>query len=207
MIPGILSKQPKFLDLFAGFGGASKAFVDSGRWDVLRIDNNPLLSEVEHMDIKCVFEFRDWCRMNQSTIYESVDVIWASPPCYEFSLAYNAPRVIAARAGEDWNPSVELLEATLEIISILKPRYWVIENVRGSIKYFRDLLGEPMQIHESIVLWGNYPMFEPEPFPTKHQKDKRHAGELRANYRAEIPIEVSKALLDAVECQKTIFDY
>jgi len=203
----ILSRQPKFLDLFAGLGGASKAFLDSNRWDVLRIDNNPLLSNVDNMDIKCVYEFRDWCRDNQASIYESVDVIWASPPCYEFSTAYSAPRGIAERNGEDWNPSVELLEATLEIISILKPRYWVIENVRGSIKYFRDLLGEPTQIHDSIVLWGNYPMFEPKPFPSKAQKDKRHAGEMRMNIRAEIPIEVSKALLDAIECQKTIFDY
>ena len=72
--------------------------------------------------------------------------------------------------------------------------------------YFRDLLGEPRQIHDAYVLWGNYPTFTPEPFPPKADKDDRHSP-LRSNVRARIPIQISKALLDAIENQKTLFDY
>ena len=35
---------------FAGLGGAEQAFVDAGD-NVLRVDNNPLLKDVEHMII------------------------------------------------------------------------------------------------------------------------------------------------------------
>lgn len=129
----------KFLDLFAGLGGASQAFVASPSWEVLRIDNNPLLSEVEHMVIDEMVNVRD--RLRQEGYTAEVDVVWASPPCYEFSTAYSAPRSIAQRSDEEYEPSLELLEVTLEIIDIIKPRYWIIENVRGSIKYFRDLFG------------------------------------------------------------------
>ncbi len=37
----------KMLDLCSGLGGASQPMVDSN-WDVLRIENNPLLSGVPH---------------------------------------------------------------------------------------------------------------------------------------------------------------
>jgi len=194
----------KFLDLFAGLGGASQAFVASSSWEVLRIDNNPLLSEVEHMVIDEMVNVRD--RLRQEGYTAEVDVVWASPPCYEFSTAYSAPRSIAQRNDEEYEPSLELLEVTLEIIDIIKPRYWIIENVRGSIKYFRDLLGEPRQIHDAYVLWGNYPTFTPEPFPSKAEKDKRHSP-LRSNIRAMVPMEISRALLEAIENQKTIFDF
>ena len=43
------------LDLCAGFGGQSEAFLQSG-WDVLRIDNNPLLEAVERMVIADVYD-------------------------------------------------------------------------------------------------------------------------------------------------------
>jgi len=36
------------VDLYAGLGGASEAMIRTG-WDVLRIDNNPLLVDVENM--------------------------------------------------------------------------------------------------------------------------------------------------------------
>jgi hypothetical protein len=195
----------KFLDLFAGLGGASQAFVDSPSWEVLRIDNNPLLSEVEHMWIDEMIHVRDILRREQHML-DDIDVVWASPPCTDFSVAYNAPRAVAQRNKVEYEPSLELLEITLEIISIINPRYWIIENVRGSMTYFRDLLGEPRQIHDAYVLWGNYPTFTPEPFPPKADKDDRHSP-LRSNVRARIPIQISKALLDAIENQKTLFDY
>ena len=37
------------LDLFAGFGGQSEAFILDDGWDILRIDNNELLAQVPRM--------------------------------------------------------------------------------------------------------------------------------------------------------------
>jgi site-specific DNA-cytosine methylase len=44
----------KMLDLFSGLGGASEAFVRAG-WEVMRIENNPLLSEVPNTEIHIGF--------------------------------------------------------------------------------------------------------------------------------------------------------
>ena len=50
----------KILDIFSGFGGASEAFAQDEAWGILRIENNPLLSNVEHTRSMDIFEFRDW---------------------------------------------------------------------------------------------------------------------------------------------------
>ena len=49
----------KVLDLCSGLGGFSEAFIEAGH-DVLRIENNPLLGDVENTRLMCIFEFRDW---------------------------------------------------------------------------------------------------------------------------------------------------
>jgi len=203
----------KVLDLFSGLGGASQAFVNRGH-EVLRIENSPLLSEVPHTQIMCVFELRDFLEENNfarsHTHFSNVDLIWASPPCDEFSLAFSAPHAIHSRENpnEPYEPDMSYLEATLDIIRILKPRFWVIENVRGASKFFSEMIGsQPRQIlGNAQFLWGNYPLICPPSYLTKSQIDKRHSP-LRANIRAKIPIEISEALLASIESQKCILDY
>jgi len=203
----------KVLDLFSGLGGASQAFVDRGH-EVLRIENSPLLSEVPHTQIMCVFELRDFLEANNFARlhpqFANIDLIWASPPCDEFSLAFSAPHAIHSRENpnEPYEPDMSYLEATLDIIRILKPRFWVIENVRGASKFFSEMIGsQPRQIlGNAQFLWGNYPLICPPSYLTKAQNDKRHSP-LRANIRAKIPIEISEALLASIESQRCILDY
>ena len=197
----------KMLDLFSGFGGASESFLNDDAWHVLRIENNPLLASVPNTRSMCVFEFRDWL-LEQKNRYGPFDVelVWASPPCTEFSTAYGSPRSIAQRAGEDYEPYMGFLTCAIEIIEIIQPRYWVIENVRGAIKFFEAYLGAPSQIHQAYVLWGNYPKFQPGQFPTKAQKDKRW-DPLRSNHRALVPMEISAGLKDSINRQLGIFDF
>jgi len=199
----------KILDIFSGFGGASEAFAQDEAWGILRIENNPLLSNVEHTRSMDIFEFRDWL-LEQKNRYGpfSVDVLWASPPCKEFSMAYSAPRSQAIRDGleDEYEPYMGFLDVAMEIIEIVAPRYWIIENVKGAIKYFSPKLGEPSQIHGAYVLWGNYPKFIPDAFPSKADKDQRWSA-LRSNHKAKVPIEISQALKDAVENQASIFDF
>lgn len=199
----------KILDLFSGLGGASQAFADDEAWGILRIENNPLLGDVEHTRLMDIFEFRDWL-LEQKNRYGpfSVDVLWASPPCREFSLAHSAPRSIAIREGrgEEYEPYMGFLDVAMEIIEIVAPRYWIIENVRGAIKYFTPKLGEPSQIHGAYVLWGNYPKFTPKEFATKAEKDKRW-DPLRSNHKAKVPMAISQSLKDAVESQSSILDF
>lgn len=202
----------KMLDLFSGLGGASQAFVDAG-WEVLRIENNPLLGEVPHTKLMCIFELRDWLEnmiFRYPENFQDIDLIWASPPCDEFSLAYNATHAnwLRENPGEPYQPDMQPLDATMDIIRMLKPRFWVVENVRGASSFFTDFIGsKPRQIlGNAQFLWGNFPLICPKEYPSKAEVDERH-NPLRANIRAKIPLEISEALLVAITTQKCILDY
>ena len=70
------------VDLFAGLGGASQWMLDCG-WNVLRIDNNPLLSGVKNMVMMDISDVRKNIKRNDWG--PKIDLIWASPPCKDFS--------------------------------------------------------------------------------------------------------------------------
>ena len=204
-----------FLDLFSGLGGASEAFVqDLDHWAVLRIDNNPLLGGVPFTVIDDITNLQP---QNYGVRYPSakgrlkIECIWASPPCTEFSNAYSSPksRHVREHGIESYKPNMELLTAAIEIIETVKPKYWVIENVIGSIKYFKEHLGEPRQIIGPYVLWGNFPILDckTDQILPKKYKDKGPSNPLRANYRAKVDIAISKALKDAIEKQTSILDF
>ena len=194
------------LDLFAGFGGQSEAFIRSGRWDVLRIDNNPLLDQVPRMMIEDIGS-PSFFDMLKRPLGHQIEYVHASPPCHGFSLGYNAPKAVASRSGEPYTPSTELVEIAYKVIEQLQPRFWSIENVRGSIKHLRPILGDPTIIIGAYVYWGRFPPLQisAADVPTKSTKDKRHSP-LRSNYRALIPLELSAAFLDAIETQTRLND-
>lgn len=197
----------RVLDLFSGLGGFSEAFLLAGD-EVERVENNPLLNQVPRTTMMDVIELRDNLQemMNNGYPCRPIDVLLASPPCRDFSTAYAAPRSVAERAGLEWNPSMELVEATLDIIRLVKPRYWVIENVSGSQRYFKRIGLEPNQIHGACVFYGNFPKFSTPDMPRKKDKDTTSSDPLRANKRALIPIELSTALRRAIISQKTLLD-
>ncbi len=210
-------RQLKVLDLFSGFGGFSEAFV-LNRDEVLRIENNPLLSEVKHTVLMDVRKLRDIIAQglaagNLNPYLLNIDLIVASPPCYDFSLAFSSPQSIVSRKGreefENYEPDMELFNVTLEIIQMLKPRYHIIENVRGSIRHCEKIGLKPRQKFQAYVLYGNFPMFKPPKLELKAKKGNRiqHGNPLRANYRAIIPLELSESIRSAILQQKTIFDF
>jgi len=100
-----------------------------------------------------------------------------------------------------------LVKETKRIIDLLQPKYWIIENVRGAIKYLKPILGEPTMIIDSIVLWGRFPKFAMPP-DFKHIKDDKawSTDPMRANKRALIPYAVSDACRQSIENTKTL-DY
>ena len=200
----------KMLDLFSGLGGASEAMLVNG-WEIKRIENNPLLSAVPNTTLLDVLDFEQQlesyiCQYGKP---EQIKLVWASPPCTEFSTGFNSPRSEAERRGEDYYPNagVELVKSAKNIIDMLEPQYWVIENVRGSIKYLKPILGEPSMIAGSFVLWGRFPPFAIDNYKhTKTKNDTWSTDPLRSNRKAMIPYEISDALRVAIETQKTL-DY
>ena len=189
------------LDLYSGLGGASQAFADRG-WEVVRVDNNPLLADVPHTEINDIMSL-----LRPYHFGVPFDFIWASPPCVEFSTAYSAPGQIAKRENRDFKPDMSLTEKAKEIIDYLNPRYWVIENVRGADKHISKVLQmPPRQIVNQFYFWGKFPFIHIDSNwrHSKYDGDKWSSDPLRANYRAKIPLEISHAFLREIEEQTTL---
>jgi len=213
-----------FVDLFAGLGGASSDFCESPNWVNLQIDNNPiLLDHNDHLymlDLSNSASAIDFISVWLQGI-ENIDpidhlVIWASPPCLEFSMGYNSPRAEAGRAGIEFYPDMALLRSSKIIIDHFQKHCdkngikfsWVIENVRGASLYFYEFLGMRFkQKIGSFFLWGNFPEIHITEFLQNHTKpDKRHSP-IRANIRAKIPQELSHQVRIALEGQRNLFEF
>jgi site-specific DNA-cytosine methylase len=179
----------RMLDLFSGLGGASEAFVQHPDWTVIRIDSEPLLESVPHTFIMDIASFNP-------DSYIEFDLIWASPPCTQFSTA-NQNRVPAL--------GIPLVQAAIDIIKAANPRCWIIENVKGSIKHLQPLLGPPRLILGPYVFWGNFPLFwvDMEGY-SKMEGDTWSDDPLRPQKRAYVPLEISVGLLEALRTQATL---
>jgi site-specific DNA-cytosine methylase len=193
----------QMLDLYSGLGGASEAFYLSDKWEVLRIENNLLLSEVPKTRIMSVFDPEIWLILEEM----KPEFIWASPPCLGHSLAYSAPKPKAQREGRPYEPPMQYVERAIELIEQAKPKYWAIENVAGAINDFKPLLGKPRIICGPFVIWGNFPLFTPPLALKNHTKkavDERHSP-IRSNIRAKLPLLLSESFLKTIETQHTLF--
>jgi len=174
----------KVLDLFSGLGGFSQAFKDR-RHKVITLDNEKKFNPDICIDIMKVIP----------EAFESFDVILASPPCTEFSKS-SMPKTWASVRKYGCNPDTKLLEKTIEIIHVVKPKYWVIENVSGARKYFKPFLGDYKKKVGSRYLWGNFPDFDCKPV---YDKWKLPKTDDRPALRGLIPYELSIALCRAIE--------
>lgn len=171
----------RVLDLFCGKKGFSQAFRDRGD-EITTIDINKDF----HPDI-CA-DLRRFILRDSSARW---DVVLASPPCTEFT-----------RSILPWYdqgpPSMELLNKTVKIITQIKPLFWIIENVKGAVKWFAPTLGSPRQRAGSRYLWGNFPMFlvlHKECYGKAQAKRYKNYAEMKSI----IPYAISKGLRDAIE--------
>ena len=151
--------------------------VDRG-WEVTRMDNNAEFNPDIVADIRTF----TWSR-------GPLDLIWASPPCEEFSREF----MPWCKTGID--PSMELVEATVRVIKESSPRFWIIENTRGSVRWFKDLLGKPAWISNPIYLWGKFPPLE----KMRLRMCKEKKSSTAAAERAKIPYKLSVAVAISIE--------
>ena len=184
-------------DLCSGLGGWSEAFVQDD-WIVIRIEKNEELAHIPftlHADVK---NYYDWIGK-----LPAPDLILASPPCTEFSLAQNF------HDGRVDSPNMSILFACLEIIDAMKPKFYCIENVSGACKFFEPILGKHRQRAGPFFLWGNFPWLALDPsFTHEKTKDEDRLGRnLRPNVRGMIPFEISFKMLSSIYQHRTLEEY
>lgn len=172
------------LDLFAGLGGASQAMTARG-WEVVTVDNDPRFSCTITADLA------GWSWGGRRP-----DLVWASPPCQEFSRT-SMPWL---RSKNPDPPSLALMIAAKRIIDECRPQWWVIENVRGASRWFRPILGPVVRQCGPFFLWGRFP----SSFGYRHRAKKKesYSSTQRAE-RAKIPAALALALARA--CESTLF--
>lgn len=162
------------VDLGSGLKGASAAMRERG-WRVLSIDINPSFVP-------------DICVDVREYVYQSErpDLVWASPPCNEFSREYFP----WTRTGI--SPDLSVYNACKRIIAQANPRYWIIENVRGAVPYF----GAYSAVYYPFYLWGFFPPLGRVRLNYRH-KDT-YPSKAKA-LRAKIPYSLSLAVALAIE--------
>lgn len=160
------------LDLFSGTGAASAAMRERG-WRTTTVELDAKFKPDVVADIQ-TYRYRG----------PRPDLLWASPPCTEFS----REDMPWTRTGK--TPSLDLWLAALRLVHATRPKFWVIENTRGAQRW----MGRAPAHYGPVYLWGYYPRFSARVEPWKETLSSK-----RRDLRAAIPLSISLALAKAVE--------
>ena len=150
----------KILELFSGTKSVGKVAEQLG-FDVISLD-------LRNADINCDILRWDYTCFAPGTF----DVIWASPPCTEYSRA----KTVGHR---DIDYANSIVLTTLDIIRYFQPTYFIIENPQTGLlknQWFMndipyndvDYCKYGMPYRKRTRLWNNIPNFTPLPLCKKN---------------------------------------
>lgn len=137
-----MKTAPIAVDLFAGAGGLSLGFEQAGFSVLAAVEHDPIHCATHEYNLPgCAIICRsvcdidgDYVRSHSHIADSEIAVVAGGPPCQGFSL-------IGKRALDD--PRNSLVGEFVRLVSELKPRYFVFENVKGlTIGRHRKLLEE-----------------------------------------------------------------
>ena len=165
--------MPKLLELFSGTGSVGDVARELG-YEVISLDRD--------MEATIKIDIMDWDpRVHPSGYF---DVIWASPPCTEYSRA----KTTGVRDIEGAN---EIVQQTLDILIYVCPKYWMIENPQtGLLKDQLCMWGLPYQdidyckyglpYRKRTRIWNNAFRWQPKPLC------KKDCGQMNGNKHKEV---------------------
>ena len=150
------SDRPVAIDLFAGCGGLSLGFEQAGFDIVAAVEIDPIHAAVHEYnfpytkticaDIKNVTgaDIRKLANLGA----RDVDVVFGGAPCQGFSM-------IGKRVFDD--PRNQLIGHYLRIVNDIRPKYCVLENVKGltvgnHVKFLRELIDALKEVRYNVLL-------------------------------------------------------
>ena len=193
----------RVLELFSGTGSVGNVCRRLG-CEVTSLDRD--------MPADIRMDILDW---NYASLPpNSFDVIWASPPCTEYSVA----KTVGVRKLDEANA---IVKRTIEIIQYFNPTYWMMENPQtGLLKHQSVVADLPyndldyckygMPYRQRTRLWNNIEAWIPRPLCKKdcghmngnvheqsaQQSPQIHLASVRRRYLTRELYKVPEPLLD-----------
>ena len=199
-----------FIELFSGSGHVAAAARTAG-FETITID----IEEDKKPDI-CI----DIINLRNSALPGRADVVWASIPCTVYStlsIATHWRKISIGYRQYQYIPqtpksieAIRILNKTIRLIRKLKPTYYFIENPRGALRHFPQMLLVPyrktisyhdygFEYYKPTDIFTNCPHFNPKRIKTavnrKFEKELMDVG--TAAERAIIP---PNLILEVVSC-------
>ena len=114
----------RLLDLFSGTGSIRNVGLEMG-FEVVSLDRD--------MEADIKIDIMEW----DYSVFPSgyFDVIFASPPCTEYSRC-------KTRAPRDIEGANEIVQRTLDLLEYFDPKYWMIENPQTGL------------LKDQLCMWG-----------------------------------------------------
>jgi len=153
-----------YIDLFSGCGGLSLGLGNAGWQGVFAIEKDEMAFDTfKHNMIEGKYNHFNWPKWlpQQATTIETVlkkhlkqleklsgtvDLIAGGPPCQGFSLA-------GMRNAKD--PRNKLSQQYIKMVDLIKPKFLILENVRGFNTAFKDASGKSKKQPYSEIVKKN----------------------------------------------------
>ena len=210
----------KVLELFAGSRSFSKV-SEEFNYKTYTTDIEPF----ERIDQVCnIFKFDIDKMVNE---VGKPDIIWASPPCTTFSVASISTHWTGGKRAyipktKEAEMGIQIIEETIQIIDMLKPKYFYIENPRGLLRKM-PIITQENYIRNTIWycqygdtrakptdIWTNNYNWKPKPVCKNGNPDCHHERAprgsrtgtqgLKDNYeRSKVPYNLCKEIIENIE--------
>lgn len=128
-----------FIDLFTGAGGLYRGFKDAGMQHLFSVEMwKPAIDTLRHNYPGIVLYDKDIKTLDKKKIIELLngqkcDIIIGGPPCQGFS-------TIGKRLEKD--PRNELVFEFIRIVDTVKPKFFIMENVKGLLSANNGIMKE-----------------------------------------------------------------